>query len=265
MTGALIDRAFAVLELLAAQPEGVGVSDVAARLDLPLSAAHRLLAELIRLGYARQQPASSAYRLTAKVLSLSYAWFGAGGAAAGVQPTLDQLAKTTGELVRYAIVDADRLAWVAASQGARVGLRLEPDMGAEIPLYCTAAGYAWLSCLTDEEAMRLIMTQGFGRLVDDGPGAPRTIDALQSHIRGTRSRGWARAVESAAVGTTSVAVPVRDPANPAVLGILDISGPTARIGEARFSDLSAALLAAAADMAPLTSWVEASNLRRVRP
>ena len=35
MTGALIDRAFAVLELLAASNEGAALSDVAARLDIP--------------------------------------------------------------------------------------------------------------------------------------------------------------------------------------------------------------------------------------
>jgi DNA-binding IclR family transcriptional regulator len=196
---------------------------------------------------------------------LSYAWFGDRGAAAAVQPTLDHLAAATNELVRYAVVQGERLAWVAAAQGARFGLRLEPAMAADIPLYCTAAGYAWLAFLSEEEAMRLIMTQGFGRLVDDGPGAPRTIDALQNQLRQAHARGWARAVESASVGVTSVAVPVRDLATHAVLGVLDISGPTARLGEARLPELSSVLLAAAAEIAPLTRWVEASGLQRLRP
>jgi DNA-binding IclR family transcriptional regulator len=265
MTGALIDRSFAVLELLARHPEGVGVTTIAGRLEIPASATHRLLSDLVRLGYVRQEKASSAYALTPKILSLSYAWFGERGAAATVQPALDHLARVSGELVRCAVVAHERLAWVAAAQGTRFGLRLEPDMGAEIPLYCTAAGYAWLASLSDEDALQLIMRQGFGRLVDDGPGAPRTIDALQNQLRQTRSRGWARAVESAAVGTSSLAVPVRDLATQAVWGILDISGPTARLGEARVTELSSALLAASANIAPLTSWAEASRVLQPRP
>ena len=255
MTGALIDRAFAVLELLAASNEGAALSDVAARLDIPGSAAHRLLAELVRLGYARQDPASSAYMLTAKIVSLSYAWLGGRGAAAAVQPMLDQLAAATGELVRYALVDGDRLAWIASAQGAASGLRVEAEMGVEVALYCTAAGHAWLACLSDEEAMRLVMTQGFGRLVDDGPGAPRTIDALQNYLRLARGRGWARAAESSAIGVASAAAPVRQPATGAVVGILDVSGPSARLTEARLQDLAPRLLAAAAEVAGLAPAV----------
>ena len=149
MTGALIDRAFALLELLAKQPEGAGVSELAAHLEMPPSAAHRLLSELVRLGYVRQDKTTAAYALTPRILSLSYAWFGGRGAAAAVQPALDQVAAAAGELVRYAIVAGERLAWVTAAQGARFGLRLEPEMGAEIPLYFTAAGYAWLAYLSE--------------------------------------------------------------------------------------------------------------------
>jgi DNA-binding IclR family transcriptional regulator len=261
MTGSLTDRAFAVLELLAAASEGAALSDIAARLDIPTSGAHRLLAELVRLGYARQN-SDATYALTAKIVRLSHAWLGERGVFAAVQPTLDRLARQTGELVRYAVVDGDRLAWVASAQGVRFGLRFEPDMGAEAALYCTAAGYAWLACLSDEEAMRLVMNQGFGRLGDDGPGAPRTIDALQNQISLARSRGCARAVDSSGVGTTSLAAPVRHPTSQAVVGVLDISGPSARLGEARLNDLSPALLAACVEIAPFAGWPATSRLQQ---
>ena len=47
----LLERGIKVLELLAGHPEGVPLSAVASATDMPLSATHRLLAELVRLGY----------------------------------------------------------------------------------------------------------------------------------------------------------------------------------------------------------------------
>ncbi|HEX3138449.1 MAG TPA: helix-turn-helix domain-containing protein, partial [Rhizobacter sp.] len=41
-----LERSFNILELLAAHPEGQSISVIASSLDVPLSATHRLLAEL---------------------------------------------------------------------------------------------------------------------------------------------------------------------------------------------------------------------------
>lgn len=53
MTAAL-QRSLRVLELLAANPEGCSLSSMAQRLDVPLSATHRVLTELCEAGYVRR-------------------------------------------------------------------------------------------------------------------------------------------------------------------------------------------------------------------
>ena len=60
-----------------------------------------------------------------------------------VQPVLDRLAQETGELVRLGVIDGERQTWIAKSQGARSGLRYDPDMGRDAPLFYTASGHAW--------------------------------------------------------------------------------------------------------------------------
>lgn len=50
----LLERGIKVLELLAGHPEGLALSAVASAGNLPLSATHRLLTELVRVGYVRQ-------------------------------------------------------------------------------------------------------------------------------------------------------------------------------------------------------------------
>ena len=66
----ILERSFKVLEHLAPHPEGKALSSLASELDMPLSATHRLLAELIRCGYVRQDQSQGNYMLTIKLVSL---------------------------------------------------------------------------------------------------------------------------------------------------------------------------------------------------
>ena len=56
MAGSQIERVFSVLESLTQEPRGVPMQTLAEQLGIPKSATHRLLTELVRLGYVRQQP-----------------------------------------------------------------------------------------------------------------------------------------------------------------------------------------------------------------
>src|SRR5215216_5535573 len=64
---AILERSFKVLEHLVAHPEGRALSALAADLQMPLSATHRLLAELVRCGYVRQDQSHANYTLTIKL------------------------------------------------------------------------------------------------------------------------------------------------------------------------------------------------------
>ncbi len=115
---------------------------------MPLSATHRLLTELIRCGYVRQDQSHGDYMLTIKLVSLGLSFLSNSGIVDVAQPLLDRLAAESGELVRLAVVDGDELTFVAKAQGATRGLRYDPDMGLSVNLSCSSAGHAWLSTMT---------------------------------------------------------------------------------------------------------------------
>ena len=126
MSGVL-ERTLGILELLSEQGQGVELAVLADKLNMPKSAAHRLLADLVRFGYVRQTRDMGAYVLTTKLVSLGLSYLSKTGVIDVAQPLLDRLAEQTGELVRLSVVDGDRLTWVARAQGARQGLRYDPD------------------------------------------------------------------------------------------------------------------------------------------
>jgi IclR family transcriptional regulator, acetate operon repressor len=246
----LLERGIRVLELLAGRPEGVALSAVASATDMPLSATHRLLAELVRVGYVRQLRGQGDYVLTIKLASLGLSFLSASGLVDVAQPSLDALAEASRELVRLAIVDGDVLVFVAKAQGATRGLRYDPDMGLSVRLSCSAAGHAWLSTLSDEEALALVAKQGLGSPQDYGPRAPPTIAALLACLRTTRRRGYAMISDMFAPAMASIAAPVVYQGT--TLGVVTIAGPMVRLTEERMVALSDALRHTAEEVAGLS-------------
>lgn len=247
MTGTL-PRSLAILEYLAAHPEGMPLSMVADELQIPRSACHRLLSELHRCGYVRQHREQGDYALTTKLAALGLSFLATSGIVDMAQPILDRLAELSGELVRLAIVDGDRLTWVAKAQGARKGLRYDPDMGMDATLSCTATGHAWLLTMTDERALELVSRQGFGKPKDYGPNAPTTIKELLAILHAGRARGYSMINEVFAPGMTAMAAPVQRRGHPAI-GVISIAGPLVRLSEKRMQELAPALLSAASELA----------------
>ena len=248
MAGNQIERALGVLEQLSGAGEGLALQTLADRLNIPKSATHRMLAELVRLGYVRQDGLTGRYRLSTRLIALGFRQLAHIGADV-VQPILDRLAETAGELVRLGVVEPRRLTWIAKSQGARSGLRYDPDMGREAPLFCTASGHAWLACMSDEEALERVRQQRANSAdMVIGPNAPRDDQALLACLAQARTRGYAWVAESSAIGMSALAAVVVHPQQGQPLGVLSIAGPSARLPEARIHELAPALIAASKEL-----------------
>lgn len=245
-----LDRGLSLLELLAAEPEGMALGELADALELPPSACHRLLAGLMQRGYVRQPRPQGVYLLTTKLVSLGLGYLSAAGIVDIAEPLLQRLADTSGELVRLAIVDDDRLTWVAKAQGTRQGLRYDPDMGMHARLSCTASGHAWLLTLSDERALELVSRQGFGTPREYGPHAPTTVTALLALLHAARERGCALIDEVFAPGMTAMAAPVLRRGQ--CIGVISIAGPRQRLTPERMQALVPVLKAAAAELGPIS-------------
>jgi IclR family transcriptional regulator, acetate operon repressor len=257
----LLDRTLSVLELLAENAAGLQLYDIAERLDIPRSATHRVLASLTEHGYVRQERSQGTYQLTAKITSLAFTYLARSGITDFAQPVLDRLAAESGELVRLAVINGKELVWVAKSQGSPSGLRYDPDMGQVARLSCSASGHAWLSCLSDEEALALVMSQGFGSRKEYGPRAPETKEALLRYVRKARKRGFSIVTQTYTLWSNAIAAPIRHPKTQEVSGVVVVAGPAVRFTEPRMEAIVPELLAAARELSltPARSSVPSSQ------
>ncbi|MGF6507830.1 IclR family transcriptional regulator [Paraburkholderia sp. 32] len=249
---AVLQRSFRILEELSAAPEGKTLTELVGDLGLPLSATHRLLTDLIEEGLVRKNERSGEFSLTMKMPSLGLRFLSAGGVVDIAQPILERLAVTSGELVRLAIVEDEQLIYVAKAQGAKQGLRYDPEMGRPVTLSCSAAGMIWLAGKSEEDVMRLVSQQGFGTPAEFGPRAPTTFKALVPLIETAGRNGYATTQDMFLPAMSSMATTVPG-SNGEVRAILIIAGPMSRLTEERMLALVPALKATSLELSEASS------------
>ncbi|RUT29262.1 IclR family transcriptional regulator [Arsenicitalea aurantiaca] len=242
-----IERTLAAIEVLALADEPIKLSDLAARLGMPKSAAHRILTGLVEAGWAEQSVQSDCYGLTLHMALIGQRQLARLDIADLRQPILDDLARRTRELVRLTAVQGETLNWVGSARGRRSGLVYEPDMSERIIPFATANGKVWLASLPLEEAVRIALAAGLGTGGAGGPRQLTSLEAFTAELETTRERGYGLAREEAEAGVGAVAVAISLKGR--VVGTMSVAAPIARLGADRIEDLVPQLKAAAVDMA----------------
>ena len=247
------ERCLAIIELLADGARDMALGEIAERLALPKSGAHRLLATLVDLGWAERDPPTGFYRLTMRLATLGQQFYVATGIPDICQPPLDRLAQQCREFARLAVVDGHSLVWVAHSQGAAAGLMYQPSLTSNtVPLFATASGKAWLATMSTDQAMKVLMKNGGLAHADRyGPGVVRSVEALLREVKAAARRGYGLAFSEAEFGVTAVAAAIRAREGGPALGTVSIAGPTARISERRAHELAPLVLQSAAELSEL--------------
>lgn len=228
-----VSRVLDVLEQLALAPEALRAVEIARAGDLSPSSAHQILKNLVDAGYLIFDLTSMRYHLSPRMTRLgariSGGYFGSGALARLVHQVRDlsdgsvTLCASQG---RFMQVLQNLPAPGAAIEGSG-----RDGAGAQVPLFGTCTGAAWLSMQSERLALRIIRQsrRELGRLARDEAGV------LES-LRRVRSQGYAFGGLLAEEGVSSVAVPLPPAANGVVL-VIAVSAPGTWI-EARAAELA---------------------------
>lgn len=213
-----VERSFVLLELIADAGGRATLSELAARSGLPAPTIHRLVRTLLDGGYVRQE-ASRAYALGPALVRLGE---GAGRLlGAWVQPVLTALVEATGETSNMAMLDGDRVVYLAQVP-SKHSMRMFTEVGRRVHVHCTAVGKALAAQLPEAEVRALLARAGMPAQTSNTLTEPET---LITHLAGVRGQGYATDEGEQELGVRCVAVPVLDaPARVA----LSVSGPDAR-------------------------------------
>ncbi|MER5326275.1 IclR family transcriptional regulator [Streptosporangium roseum] len=218
-----LQRAFQLLEAIAAAPRGARLSDLADAAALNRSTTHNLLATLQELGYVTQPGRGGVYTLTDRLADL-----GRGVSAADdllrerLHPILEEITKETGETCYLAVpVGAQYLC--LDSVEAQAPLRLTVPVGGREPLLGTAIGHALLSGRPD-------LCQ---RLAFDQPAAWKTVAGA---VEQARTDGYALDIANFHADISCVAVLVWE--GDRARAAIGVAGPTTRLPRNRLRQIA---------------------------
>jgi IclR family transcriptional regulator, acetate operon repressor len=234
-----LERAFLLLELMAEDGGEVALSRLAVESGLPLSTIHRLVRTLVARGYVRQLP-SRRYVLGPRLIHLGESSSRTLGTWA--RPHLGSLVDATGETANLAMLDGDRVVYVAQVP-SRHSMRMFTEVGRRVHLHCTGVGKALLSQLPTATARELLVRGGMPRLT------PLTVtdpDEMLARLAQIAAQGYALDDGEQETGVRCVAVPVL---GGPLMTAISVSGPEGRVPMETVPEIVAQLQETAAALA----------------
>ncbi|MEA4888048.1 MAG: IclR family transcriptional regulator [Clostridiaceae bacterium] len=201
-----VDRALAILELLARHPDGLRPAEIAAAMGLSKVTTYRLLSTLLSRQFVERQDESGRYMIGLKVIEISSLRLNNLELKTEAQPWLRQLVNKVGQPVHLAIYDQGEIVYIEKVETVH-SIRMYSQIGKRSPVYCTALGKVLLSAMPDQIVLDLL------RQIDLKPFTPRTLTDPQlilAEVRQARETGYALDREEHEPGVFCLAAPIRD-------------------------------------------------------
>ena len=249
----VLERSFALLDVLASQPESMALKDIAERTGLHPSTAHRILNDLAAGRYV-DRPQAGQYRLGMRLFELGNlvkARLSVRDAAIGPMRELHRLTQQT---VNLSVRQGDEIVYIERAYSERSGMQVVRAVGGRAPLHLTSVGKLFLAS-DDRERVRAYATRT--GLAGQTRNSITQLVALERELAGVRAQGMARDEEELEIGVRCVAAGIYDDSGKLVAG-LSISAPADRL-EAPWSER---VRGTARDISSALGHVEPTDARR---
>ncbi len=160
----LLGKTIEVLELLASEPNGIGVREAARRTGVDKSAISRILNQLEKAGYAEQWNSQSSYHPGPKLFSLAASLVEHDNLWKAAQPFLEKIVDLYNETCYLAVKVSDGLVFRGKVDCSH-RIRYVIELGQTFPFTTGAAGTAILAGLPESESDE-ILHKGFERYTE---------------------------------------------------------------------------------------------------
>jgi IclR family KDG regulon transcriptional repressor len=218
-----VSNAARVLKAFTPNEREWGVTDLARRLSIAKSTAHRLLATLTDEGLLEQDAATGRYRLGLVVFDMAAAAQSVDLHEAVLTP-MTELRNRTGETVQVAVLDGREVVYVERLDSPNT-LRLFIEVGRRNAAHSTGCGKALLAFLPPDQLERVLRNW---KMEAKTPHTITDVAALRDDLAVARRRGYAVNRRESEVGIISVAAPIRDVSGRAVAAV-SVAGPAERL------------------------------------
>ncbi len=244
-----LDKGLLVLKALA-RFGATTLSDLAERIDLPVSSTHRILFTLHEQGFATLDDATQEWSVGIETFRAGSAFLVRANLVEAAMKTMRRLMEETGETANLAIADAGDVVFIAQVE-THNPIRAFFRPGSRGPLHSSGIGKALLAAMVPEKSDAIIGNSALER------HTPRTLSTpgelrdesgeLRTDLKAIRMRGWSLDNEERYLGMRCVAAAIHNAYVEPVAGI-SVSGPTIRFPDDGLMDIGSKVRKAAAEV-----------------
>lgn len=217
----VLDRVTAVLDALSEREDGLGVSEIARRANIPKSTASRVAAELVDQGLLERD--GDRFSLGVRLFEWGQAVDRPRRLRHLAYPAMIGLRDLTGASVQLAVLDGIDVVFVAVARSAPA-VRPYARIGGRLPAHATSVGKAILA-VSPTDVVEAVIDGGLARRT------PHTItdaEAFRHELMLVRGAGIASEREECVLGRSCVAGVILGPAGDPVAAI-SVAGATADV------------------------------------
>ncbi len=219
-----LERAFAILEEVARNRDGISLAELSKRVGLHNSTTFHLVKTMVSLGYIQQIRDSKRYRIGRHLFALAAGALNEIELVSLATPLLEKLTQLTGECSHFAVRSGDNVIVLAKTAGTGM-FQMADQVGVVRPAHSTALGKVLLAAFSSEQLDRYLRTHEFRAFTAKTIVEP---DALRRELETVRRNGIGFDDGEFDAEARCVAVPVHDFTGE-VAGAIGISGPIWRL------------------------------------
>jgi IclR family transcriptional regulator, KDG regulon repressor len=235
-----VDRALAILELLAESQRGYSLSEISRKLGLPKSSIHLLITTLEGKGYLHKNESTGKYRFGLKLITLSRRAIDNLSLREEARPFLKALMLKTSLTVHMAVLEQGDAVIVEKVEAPGM-LRLATSVGGRLGINSSAVGKALLAFLPEQEIARQVEGKRLAKHNDNTIAAP---SRMRRELEKIKALGYAFEDEEGEIGFRCLGAPIFDHSNN-VVAALSVAGTTSQIPHERADHLGRTVRAVA--------------------
>ncbi len=219
-------KSLAILEVLAENVDGMGVTEIGERVGMNKSTVHRILTTLVHENYAEQDHRKGRYRLSFKLFEIGRKILNNTRGSKVVSKFLEKLAEKTGESARFIAPDYVNARLIVCDEvRTKKHIGLNTKLGETVSLSQSAAGRMFLSNISDNEIKKLMDEKGRKVVIEDDG---YSFSKLKNDLGQVRESGVSYdAKASDPESTCNIAAPLRDETGE-LIGLIDLYVPKFR-------------------------------------
>jgi len=199
-----VERAMAMLEAVAQEPEGLSNAEISRKLQIPKSSASYILRTLEKQGYLNRTPETGKYRVGLKVLSLSR------GALSGIDvrevalPIMRHLMEKTHLTCHLAILDGSDAVYIEKVEPQGF-IKMDTWVGRRMRVHATSVGKAMAAHISRERLEKILAESGMEKRT---PKTITTLPRLLKDLEKVREQGYAVDDQENNMGARCVGAPI---------------------------------------------------------